>query len=73
MTDPSTEILNALLEPDDDRAWKVAVGATLGGIHAQTVKTNGRVSALERDRNKLAGGLIVIGAIVVPLFLQLFK
>lgn len=71
MTDPNTEILSALLEPDDDRAWKLAVGATLGHIHTQTVKTNGRVTALERDRNLLYGGLAVVGAIVVPLFLQL--
>lgn len=73
MTDPNTDLLDALLEPDDEHAWKLAVGATLGGIHAQTVKTNGRVTALERDRNRIFGGLTVIGLIVVPLFLQLFK
>lgn len=71
MTDPNTDLLSALLEPDDEHAWKLAVGATLGNIHAQTVKTNGRVTALERDRNLLYGGLAVVGAIVVPLFLQL--
>lgn len=71
MTDPNTGLLSALLEPDDEHAWKLAVGATLGNIHAQTVKTNGRVTALERDRNLLYGGLAVVGAIVVPLFLQL--
>lgn len=71
MPDPNTDLLNALLEPDDEHAWKLAVGATLGNIHAQTIKTNGRVSALERDRNKIYGGLAVITGVVVPLFIQL--
>jgi hypothetical protein len=70
MTDPSSDLLKNLLEPEDDHAWKLAVGATLAAVLEQTKKTNGRVNKLEADRNKIAGGLLVISAIVVPLFLK---
>ncbi len=41
-------------------------------IHAQTVKTNGRVSSLENYKWALVGGLTVVSAMVVPLLLNVF-
>lgn len=73
MTDPSNELLRSLLEPEDDHSWKLAVGATLGSILNQTTKTNGRVTKNEMDINKIKGGLIVVAAVLVPLFLGLFR
>jgi hypothetical protein len=45
-------------------------GETLKRIEAQTVKTNGRVSALEKWRSYILGGLAIISMIVVPLLIQ---
>ena len=40
-------------------------------ILVQTTKTNGRVTALEKTKNMLTGGLIFVNIIVVPIFLYL--
>lgn len=40
-------------------------------IHAQTVKTNGRVDSLEKWKWVTVGGLSVVSAIVVPLLLNI--
>ncbi|GIW17427.1 MAG: hypothetical protein KatS3mg064_0584 [Tepidiforma sp.] len=64
------DLLDQLLNPESDRAWRVAVGHTLREVREQTMRTNGRVSRLERFIWALGGGLIVCGAIVVPLFLE---
>lgn len=63
------ELLDQLLDPTNDRAWKVAAGYILSDVHSQTRKTNGRVTKLERFMWLCIGGLAVISAIVVPLFL----
>jgi hypothetical protein len=39
---------------------------TLDRIEKQVVKTNGRVSALEKWRWIITGGIIVLGAMSVP-------
>jgi hypothetical protein len=39
-------------------------------IKEQTLRTNGRVGKLEIWRGIITGGLIVISAVVVPLFLE---
>lgn len=54
------ELLAALLEPDDDRAWKIAVGQTLHDVKEQAKATNGRVRALETWRAYLAGAVAVL-------------
>lgn len=64
------EILDQLLDPQNDRTWKISAGFVLQEIRAQTVKTNGRVTQLERFMWLCIGGLTVISAIVVPLFLK---
>lgn len=64
------EELEDLLRPEDDRAWKLAVGATLRRMLTQTTKTNGRVSRLEKFMWAAGGGLAVVAIIVVPLFLD---
>jgi len=42
-------------------------------IKEQTKRTNGRVNKLEVWRGIITGGLIVISAVVVPLFLESLK
>lgn len=64
------EELEDLLRPEDDRAWKLAVGATLRRMLAQTTKTNGRVGRLEKFTWAVTGGLSVLAAVVLPLFLR---
>lgn len=63
------DLLEALLEPDDDKAWKLAVGHAIREIRtdgkamkAQVTLTNGRVTALEAWRHRITGALIVISA-----------
>ncbi len=70
---PDNDLLVQLLEPEDDRAWKVAVGHTLRGLLQQTTRTNGRVSKLEKFMFMALGGLVVVSAIVVPLFLSVVE
>ncbi len=65
------DILEALLQPENDRAWKLAMGHTVSQISEQTQKTNGRVTRLERFQWTVTGGLAVVMAIVVPIFLKL--
>jgi hypothetical protein len=46
-----------------------AIYARLGVVEQQVRTTNGRVTQLERAAWGLAGGMIVVTVIVVPLFL----
>ncbi len=63
----------ALTTPEEiiPEMWRaqIAQGEQLNRIEAQALKTNGRVSSLERWRYVAAGGLAVVSAIVVPIFL----
>lgn len=45
----------------------------MGEVRAQVTKTNGRVTKLERFMWLCIGGLTVITAIVVPLFLDVVR
>lgn len=45
----------------------------LDRIFAQTERTNGRVSSLERWRSYIAGAMAVIMVLLVPILLQLTK
>lgn len=40
---------------------------------AQTTRTNGRVTSLERFQNMALGGIAVLSAMVVPLFVSFMK
>lgn len=64
------EITNAVIVERIDNL-KEHFGETLERIEAQTVKTNGRVSALEKWRSYLAGGMAVI-MILIPIYLKFF-
>jgi len=44
---------------------------TIREVCAQAMRTNGRISELEKWRNISLGGLAVVMAIVVPLFVDL--
>lgn len=65
--EPDTTWLEALTEPQ----WRSYISRELRGIHDQTRKTNGRVTRLEQFRYTAIGGLAVVTAIVVPIFLKL--
>ena len=55
----------------DDTQWRVYHGRMLREVLAQVRSTNGRVSSLERFRYTAAGGLGVVTAVVVPLFVRM--
>lgn len=67
------DLLDQLLDPKDDRAWKIAAGFVLTKTLEQATKTNGRVTRLEKFMWGASGGLAVISAVVVPQFLELVK
>lgn len=68
MDDP----FDALLRPEDDRAWKLAVGHTLREVRSQTSRTNGRVTKLEMWRAAMAGALTVV-TVGMPVMLWLIQ
>jgi len=41
-------------------------------IEKKVEKTNGRVSDLEKWKNRIAGGLVVISAVLVPIAIKVF-
>lgn len=72
--------LKDLTDPTDDKAWKRVVGAHLVEIRddikdvvRQTTATNGRVRRVEWFQASLAGGLVVVAAVVVPLFVDMVR
>lgn len=64
------EITNAVIVERIDNL-KEHFGETLKRIEAQTIKTNGRVSALEKWRSYLAGGMAVL-LFLIPLVAKYF-
>ena len=64
------EILNDLIDPEDDAKWKRAAGMMLLAVDAKVQRTNGRVTKLERFMWAAGGGLAVVTAVVVPLFIK---
>lgn len=65
------DILDELLDPESDHSWKRAAGLAIRNIEDQTMRTNGRVTKLERFMWAVSGGVAVISAVIVPLFLKL--
>jgi hypothetical protein len=70
------DLLDALLKPEHDYTWKLAMGQALHQVRedlrevsTQTTMTNGRVNAHDRFIAMLMGGMVVIGAALVPLFI----
>ena len=45
------------------------INQKLDNIHTQTVKTNGRVSSLEKGADQMEGAMKVVKIVLVPLFL----
>ncbi len=64
--DPEEAWLAGLTEPQ----WRGFIVRELQSIHAQTSKTNGRVTKLEVFRAMATGGLAVVLAVLVPLFVH---
>ncbi len=72
--------LKDLTDPTDDKAWKRVAGAhlvemrsDLKEIGRQTTATNGRLRRVEWFQASLLGGLLVVGAVVVPLFIEMVR
>lgn len=42
----------------------------LDSIHTQVIHTNGRVSSLERWRDRIAGGITVLTILVIPIAIK---
>jgi len=75
MSEPSNEALAIMLGNLDNR---VADFREINENSHQTMieqlkKTNGRVTFLEKGFWMLTGGLVIVSAIAVPLFLGLLK
>ena len=49
------------------------IHADIQEVKAQTSKTNGRVGKLEVWRGVITGAVLVISAVIVPIFLELLK
>ena len=75
MSDPSNEALAVMIGSLDEKM--VTYQDTNEQAHAtalaQVIKTNGRVTTLEKAFWMIAGGLVIVSAIAVPLFLDLVK
>lgn len=50
-----------------------SIHETLQRIETQVTRTNGRVGKLEIWRGLLTGGILVLAATVVPIFLDIVK
>ena len=72
-SDVSNEVLLAKLESMADvvLANNTSNHEAHQAILVQVTRTNGRVTALEKTKNMLTGGLIFINVIVVPILLYL--
>lgn len=76
------DIFDDLLRPEDDRAWKLAVGHAIREIRETTVatraealRTSVRVGSLEAWRNRLVGalGLFMLAApLATSILLRVF-
>lgn len=75
MSDPSNEALAVMLSSLDEKmvSYKEADEKAHGSMLEQLLKTNGRITALEKAFWMIAGGLVIVSAIAVPLFLDLVK
>ncbi len=54
----------------DEANWRRLVWKSMWEIEQQARLTNGRITSLEKFKWMSAGGLLVISAFVVPLFLN---
>lgn len=51
--------------------WREEIKETLGRIEAQTTKTNGRVSSLERWQSYVIGFCACVTIVIIPLVLTM--
>lgn len=56
-----------------DKANFSEISGKLDRILIQTTEHNHRLTKVERNMYMIVGGLVVVSAIVVPLFLQMLK
>jgi len=54
-------------EPSNNTLYEI-----LKRIEERVKNTNGRVTELEKWKNRIAGGFIVISAVLIPIVLKLF-
>ncbi len=67
------ELLEHLLNPEDDKAWKVGMGLLLSSLLTQATKQNGRMSILEAWRWKVIGAAAGISAVIPVLVLLVYR
>lgn len=60
-------------EPRTDRDILRECVSRLRQVQRQTTATNGRVTRLERFQWAVGGGLIVIAAIIAPIFVRIVE
>lgn len=69
------DILEALLTPENDLAWKKAIGFMIRDMRltqsAFAEEVRGKLRVHDRFIFTLGGGLVVVGMIVVLIFLKL--
>ena len=70
---PSNAVLNAKLDALTNviTANQTANHESHNMIIAQTTKTNGRVTSLEKTKNIMVGALIILHVLVVPCLIAL--
>lgn len=61
------DLLRQLLNPDDDRAWKLAVGFMLGDLLADQRRVELRIQAIEKMYQMVIGGFGLLTLILLPL------
>lgn len=67
------ELLEHLLNPEDDKAWKVGMGLLLSNLLTQVTNQNSRMGIIEAWRWKLIGAAAAVSTVIPVLGLLLYR